>query len=97
MTLRIDRSRCDSYTVFCLDGALIRSANRRRRNAELGACINDSKRHDHGKATHGVRCFRCYLVHVFGAVVARTRDDYHAFVAVPITTQKGHNAATCAA
>jgi hypothetical protein len=36
---------------------------RRERNRAAGACINENNRGTHGKATHGCRCERCYVVH----------------------------------
>ncbi len=65
-----------------------RAKDRRVRNDLTGACINDTLAGTHGLATHGVRCFRCYLVHMFGAVVAREMDAWRQFVPVPVEAQQ---------
>lgn len=36
---------------------------RRDRNRMFGSCVNENKRLTHGRATRGVRCDNCYVVH----------------------------------
>lgn len=49
------------------------AAIRRRENKDAGLCINGAH---HGKATHGVRCYRCLLVYMHGIATARTLPDW---------------------
>ena len=53
------------------------SFTRRQRNALAGDCINENNRHTHGKATDGVRCRRCALVHKLGHAKAVETFEYH--------------------
>lgn len=39
------------------------SDKRRQRNADAGACLNETARGDHGPATHGVLCLGCRSHH----------------------------------
>lgn len=55
------------------------AAARRERNAKAGRCINETYASTHGKATHGVCCLRCRLIHKHGSEVARTLKEWEAF------------------
>ena len=46
------------------------AANRRRERADRGECINSS---EHGEATHGIRCRRCFAVWRHGVSVVEAR------------------------
>lgn len=70
MTLRIDRNLVDQETAEALDDACVRASTRRTNNAATGSCINETKKLTHGKATDGVRCRRCALVHRHGRAAA---------------------------
>lgn len=79
MTLRIDRSTVRPAEANRLECQREHAAFRREINAKAGACINENKDGDHGLATHGVRCLRCFLVHRFGAVIAREMPEWQTF------------------
>ncbi len=49
------------------------SRNKRAERADLGLCINGR-----AKATNGVRCLRCTLVHRYGAALAHAMPEYEA-------------------
>lgn len=53
----------------------------RRTRLDAGYCLNGTS---HGAATHGVRCFRCSLVHAHGVVIARSMPEYKAARPVPV-------------
>lgn len=72
----IDRSMLTEAQAIILNDAAYTSAQRRERNAAENRCINDTRSRTHGRATHGVRCHRCYLVHKHGAIVARTLPEW---------------------
>jgi hypothetical protein len=71
LTLRIDRSLVSESEALALDNARDVSAIRRERNIAAGLCLNENQQGTHGPATHGCRCARCYMVHLFGAAKVR--------------------------
>jgi len=71
----INRSTLTAADAYFLDVAANISAQRRERNRAANRCINDTNDGTHGQATHGVRCFRCYLVHRHGAVKANAMTE----------------------
>ncbi len=46
------------------------AADARRKRAAQGACLNSL---DHGPATHGCRCKRCFAIYRYGLVVVLER------------------------
>ena len=57
--LRMLSSKEREWVVYRREAA----RDRRDRNREAGACVNENKQGTHGKATHGVRCKRCWEVY----------------------------------
>lgn len=58
------------------------SRKKRAQRRAAGLCING-----YTKATNGVRCLRCYLVHKHGAIVARGMTEFYL---APLCTTKPH-------
>jgi hypothetical protein len=73
----IPRSSLASIDAEYLDLLAAGSRDRRARNTAAGDCINENSKGTHGKATNGVRCSRCALVHRLGHSKAVQTFEYH--------------------